>query len=84
VPEIGPNYELIVRRENYLDDMEILVELIDAKLLDNFSELEGLTERIRHRLHAMLLLDAKVRLVEPMTLKRFEGKAKRVTDLRNQ
>jgi phenylacetate-CoA ligase len=84
VPEVGPNYEIIVRRENYLDEMEILVELIDASLLERYSELEGLTERIRRRLHAMLLLDAKVRLVEPLTLKRFEGKAKRVTDLRNQ
>lgn len=84
VAEVGPNYEIIVRRENYLDTMEILVELIDASLLDRYSELEGLTERIRHRLHTMLTLDAKVRLVEPLTLKRFEGKAKRVTDLRNQ
>jgi phenylacetate-CoA ligase len=84
VPEVGPNYEIIVRRENYLDEMEILVELIDASLLERYSELEGLMERIRQRLRAMLLLDAKVRLVEPLTLKRFEGKAKRVTDLRNQ
>jgi phenylacetate-CoA ligase len=84
VPEVGPNYEIIVKRENYMDNMEILVELIDASLLDRYSELESLTERIRSRLHAMLLLDARVRLVEPLTLKRFEGKAKRVTDLRNQ
>jgi phenylacetate-CoA ligase len=84
VTEVGPNYEIIVKRDNYLDNMEILVELIDASLLDRYSELEGLTEKIRHRLHTMLMLDAKVRLVEPMTLKRFEGKAKRVTDLRNQ
>ncbi len=83
VVEVGPNYEIIVRRENYLDTMEILVELIDASLLDRYSELEGLTERIRNKLHGMLMLDAKVRLVEPLTLKRFEGKAKRVTDLRN-
>jgi phenylacetate-CoA ligase len=82
--EVGPNYEIIVRRENYLDTMEILVELIDASLLDRYSELEGLTVRIRNRLHTMLTLDAKVRLVEPLTLKRFEGKAKRVADLRNQ
>ena len=82
VKEVGSNYEIIVSRENYLDHMEILVELIDASVLERYSELEKLTDRIRERLRTMLLLDAKVRLVQPMSLKRFEGKAKRVTDLR--
>ena len=83
MPEVGPNYEIILKRENFLDQMEILVELMDAMLLERFSELEGLTERIRNKLRATLMIDAKVRLVEPMTLKRFEGKAKRVMDMRN-
>ncbi len=82
VKEVGPHYEIIVRREDALDEMEVLVELLDATLLERYSELERLTERIRKQLRAALLVDAKVRLVEPQTLKRFEGKAKRVTDLR--
>ncbi len=82
VKEVGPHYEIIVRREDALDEMEVLVELLDATLLERYSELERLTERIRKQLRAALLVDAKVRLAEPQTLKRFEGKAKRVTDLR--
>lgn len=82
VREVGPHYEIIVRREDALDEMEVLVELLDASLLERYSELERLTERIRKQLRAALLIDARVRLVEPQTLKRFEGKAKRVTDLR--
>ncbi|MGN1100197.1 MAG: hypothetical protein ACI4S9_07595, partial [Christensenellales bacterium] len=41
-----------------------------------------LKERIRHDLRTVLQIDARIKLVEPETLKRFEGKAKRVTDLR--
>ncbi len=82
VKEVGPHYEIIVRREDALDEMEVLVELLDATLLERYSELERLTERIRKQLRVALLVDAKVRLAEPQTLKRFEGKAKRVTDLR--
>ena len=82
VREVGPHYEIIVRREDALDEIEVLVELLDASLLERYSELERLTERIRKQLRAALLIDARVRLVEPQTLKRYEGKAKRVTDLR--
>ena len=82
VKEVGPHYEIIVRREDALDEMEVLVELLDASLLERYGELERLTERIRKQLRTALLVDARVRLVEPQTLKRFEGKAKRVTDLR--
>jgi len=80
---IGPHYEIIVRRENYLDTIEILVELNDAKYLESFSELTKLENKIKHALRTVLNIDAKVKLAEPNTLKRFEGKAKRVTDLRN-
>lgn len=83
MPGIGPHYEIVVRRENYLDTMEILVEPEDAALLESFSELTGLENKIKHALRTVLNIDAKVRLTEPNTLKRFEGKAKRVTDLRN-
>lgn len=80
--EIGGNYEIIVRREGYLDSLEVLVEVNDAQLLINFASLESLQSRIRHSLKTVLQIDAKVKLVEPLSLKRYEGKAKRVTDLR--
>ncbi|MDD3244080.1 MAG: phenylacetate--CoA ligase [Eubacteriales bacterium] len=83
-PALGANYEIIVSRDGYLDKMEIKAELVDASLLERFAELEGLTRSVHDQLKAALLLDAKIRLVQPQSLKRFEGKAKRVTDLRNE
>ena len=58
------------------------VELNDSSLLERFSHLEGLENRIRQRIRTILGLDVSVRLVEHQSLKRFEGKARRVTDLR--
>lgn len=83
-PGIGPHYEMVVTRKNYLDNLEVKVELIDADLLDRWSELEALQNRIRNQLRTLLNLDIKVTFVSPNTLKRFEGKAKRVTDLRTE
>ena len=65
-----------------LRDLEIDVELIDGSLLDSYQKLQELNERMRHNLRTILSIDAKINLVSPRTLKRFEGKAKRVTDLR--
>ena len=58
------------------------MELVDASLLEKYSELEKVRDRIRAQLRTVLQLDVEVTLVSPNTLKRFEGKAKRVTDLR--
>jgi phenylacetate-CoA ligase len=81
---IGPHYEIVVSRENYLDVLEVLVEPRDARLLESFAELEKLEQTLRNRLKTALSIEAKVRLVEPASLKRFEGKAQRVTDLRDK
>ena len=80
VEEIGPHYEIIVEREGYLDKMTIKVELLHTT--DSFGELERITNKIKSRLRTILGLDAKVLLESPNTLQRFEGKAKRVKDLR--
>lgn len=80
--EVGNSYEIIVSREGFMDTMEVLIEIKDETLLANYHLLDNLREKIRHKLHTVLQLDVKVRLVEPMTLKRFEGKARRVQDLR--
>lgn len=81
--EVGPHYQIIVRREGYMDSLEIKVEMLDASLLDVYKGLEKLEEKIRAALRSTLLIDAKIHLVEPNSLERFEGKAKRVIDLRN-
>ena len=80
--ELGPHYEIIVEREGYSDMLTIRVEL--AKSTDSFKELEKLTKAIKSKLKIMLGLDAKVKLESPNTLQRFEGKAKRIKDLRSK
>ncbi|MDR3562574.1 MAG: phenylacetate--CoA ligase [Negativicutes bacterium] len=82
VPEIGPHYNIFVRKKGYLDEIEITVELADETLLDEFHVLDSLQDRIRHKLKVVLSIDATVRLVQPKTLARSEGKAQRVFDLR--
>lgn len=82
VDEIGPHYEIIVTRQNHADRLEIRVELLKAT--DSYRELEEIEEKIKSKLRVMLGLDAKIRLESPNTLQRFEGKAKRVKDLRKE
>ena len=82
IDEIGPHYEITVDRINHLDTMEIKVELAGESLLDSYTALEKLEKKIRTQLKTVLGLDASIKLVAPLSLARFEGKAKRVTDLR--
>ncbi len=81
---VGPHYQLVVRRKNFMDNLEVKVELTDASLLESFSGLEQLREKIHDKLKSVLGLETKVTLVEPKSLERFQGKAKRVLDLRNE
>ncbi|WP_039764412.1 MULTISPECIES: phenylacetate--CoA ligase family protein [unclassified Caldicellulosiruptor] len=81
---IGPHYQLVVTKRGYLDDLEVHVELVDGKLLERYAELEKLENKIKHRIYTVLGLNVKVKLVEPKTLERTTGKAKRVVDLRKQ
>ena len=82
VPELGPHYEIIVEREGYSDKLSIRVELATAT--DSFPELERIKTVTRNKLRVILGLDAKVMLESPNTLQRFEGKAKRIKDLRSK
>ncbi|GFI37959.1 phenylacetate-coenzyme A ligase [Lachnospiraceae bacterium] len=82
IPEIGPHYEIVVERKNRLDVMTISVELVDDRLLDSYGKLSELEQRIAKGLKAQLGLATRIKLVAPHSLQRFEGKAKRVTDLR--
>lgn len=85
IDKIGPHYQLVVRREdNYKDTLEIKVELLDASVLENYGELEKLIRLIQERIKSVLGLQAKITLVPPKTLERFQGKAKRILDLRNE
>ncbi len=82
IPELGPHYEIIVEREGYSDKLSIRVELV--KVTDSYSELERIKNTVKNKLKIVLGLDAKIMLESPNTLQRFEGKAKRVKDLRSK
>ncbi len=81
---ISPNYLLVLTREGYSDSMEVRVELIDGSLLDRYGELVALQKRIHDNIKSILGIEIKVTLVEPNSIERFTGKAKRVLDLRNK
>ncbi len=79
---IGPQYEIIVDRVGYRDTLQVNVELKDGGLLEHYSMLERLQQQIHEKMRSALQVDAKINLVSPNTVKRFEGKSRRVTDLR--
>ena len=79
---IEPHYLIIVDREGPLDTMEVLVEMSADTFNDEIRELEDLQTRIKQRIENIIGLSTKVRLVEPKSIPRSEGKAKRVEDRR--
>lgn len=83
--ELGmdPNYLIIVDRKNNLDTMEVQVEMNTALFSDSVRDLENAEKRIENALQSTLNVHARVRLMEPNTLPRSEGKAKRVIDNRH-
>ena len=80
---LEPNYQIIVDRKNNLDTMEVQVEMNAALFSDTVRDLESVEHRIENALQSTLNVHARVRLVEPGSLPRSEGKAKRVIDNRH-
>ncbi|WP_058485838.1 phenylacetate--CoA ligase family protein [Defluviitalea phaphyphila] len=80
--ETNPHYLLIVDRINNLDVLEVWVEVEGSFFSDEIRKLESLTARIKHQIESTLGISVKVKLVEPKTIERTEGKAKRVIDKR--
>ena len=80
--EVGGSYEIVVTREDYKDHLEVKVELLDESIVGDYGKLEKLSRDIRHALRTVLQIDVKLTIVDHMSLKRYEGKAKRVVDLR--
>lgn len=82
ISETKPHYLLIVDRHNNLDTLEIWVEVDEIFFSDEIRKLESLTKKITHEIQSTLGISVKVKLVEPKTIERSEGKAKRVIDRR--
>jgi phenylacetate-CoA ligase len=79
---VSPHYQIVVDREGAMDVMEIWVEMTEKMFFDEMRKQRLLVERIRDELRSALGISVGVKLVEPGTVKRSEGKAKRVIDKR--
>ena len=82
VEEVSPHYMLIVDRVNNLDTLEVQVEINPRFYTDEIRGIEALNKKITHVLSQALGLNPKVKIVQPQTLKRSEGKAVHVIDNR--
>lgn len=79
---VEPHYQLIVERKGNLDTLEVQVEMSDKLFSDSVGKLEETAKEIEKNIYATLSIHAKITLVEPKSIPRSEGKAKRVIDKR--
>jgi phenylacetate-CoA ligase len=79
---VEPHYQILVDRDGALDVMEVQVEVSEQIFSDEVKVLEGLSKRIEREIKDLLGTSCRVKLVEPKTIQRSEGKAKRVIDNR--
>ena len=79
-----PHYQIILTREHGLDQIEVQVEVTAQVFSDRVGALEALEEKLADTLERVLGIRIKITLVEPQTIQRSEGKAKRVIDKRGQ
>ncbi|MGI5875808.1 MAG: phenylacetate--CoA ligase family protein [Dethiobacteria bacterium] len=82
IGETEPHYQIIVERQGSLDIMEIWVEVSEKMFSDQIRGLESLEALIKSEIDNVLGIKAKIRLVEPNTIPRSDGKAQRVIDKR--
>lgn len=79
---VTPHYMMIVDRVNNLDTLEIQVEIDPKYYTDEIRAIEALSKKVGHVIQQALGLSAKIKIVEPQTLVRSEGKAVHVIDKR--
>ncbi len=79
---LEPHYQIVVDRKGTLDELEIQVEVSDKIFSDEMKKMDQLKKKLERDLKDFLGVNAKITLVEPRTIKRFEGKAQRVIDKR--
>ncbi len=79
---LTPHYQLILRREDSMDTLEVQVEVDENIFSDKIKTLQQLESKIQKTIKEFLGVTTKVKLVEPKSIMRSEGKAKRIIDLR--
>ncbi|NQT48330.1 MAG: phenylacetate--CoA ligase [Chloroflexi bacterium] len=82
VEGVEPHYLIIVDRERHLDNLEIWVEVSEAVFSDEMRKMEALQQKVKEEMEGTLGIGARIKLVEPKSIARTEGKAKRVVDRR--
>ncbi|MCD6408542.1 phenylacetate--CoA ligase [bacterium] len=82
IPEVAPHYQLVVTREKHLDKLEVRVEVTEETFSDEVKKLEELEKKVMDEIESTLGLSVEVKLVEPKSIERSMGKAKRVIDMR--
>ncbi len=81
---VAPHYQLVVSRTKSMDELEIKVEVTPDMFSDAVGQIEQLRALIGTKIKQMIGINAKITLVEPGMIERFDGKSKRVIDLRNK
>ena len=82
VEGVLPQYQIVVDRQHHMDDLEIQVEVSEEVFSDEVARLENLQRRVSNEIESVLGIRARVKLVEPRTIERSAGKARRVIDKR--
>jgi phenylacetate-CoA ligase len=82
IPEVSDHFQIVVDRKGPMDVMTVKVEVTESALSDRIGALMQLEERIAKQLREVLMVNAKVDLVERGTLPRSSGKSQKVIDLR--
>jgi phenylacetate-CoA ligase len=82
VDGVEPHYQLVVERREQLDELEVQVEMNEKMFSDEIKGLEKMEHKIEADLYASLNIHTRVKLVEPKSIARSEGKAKRILDKR--
>lgn len=82
IEEAKPHYQLVVTRSRGLDELEVWVEVDEKFFSDEIKKLETLEKKIQNEIESVLALRTRIKLVEPKSIERSMGKAKRVIDKR--
>ena len=84
IPGIAPHYQVVLTKRGSMDAVEVHVEVSPDMEFDEIRELESLKKQVAAAIAGALAVSVAVKLVEPKSIQRSEGKAKRVVDLRRE
>lgn len=84
IPMVAPHYQVVLAKQGSMDTVSVHVEVSPEFTFDEVRELEALRKKVQSAIASALAVSIDVKLVEPKSIARSEGKAKRVVDLRSE